>query len=398
MTISTVKAPVDLDGVGVQLSDRWVLDHIDLRVEPGEPLGIAGPSGSGKTVLCSVLAGAVEPSRGSVRYGSVAMGEARPDVGLILQNHGLLSGLTAAENVAFPLQARGLERDSAIARVEAALAAVGLTEQKDRPVDELSGGQRQRVGVARALAGDPEVLVADEPTAELDPDNRERVLDLLLAHAARGNVVVIASDDPEVIAACTRVVHLLEGDIVRTTTREATPGGEETSWNRGTAEEVGAPPAPESDRAEGTEERERRTADPAHRRWLRLAVILLVVLGALDAAALAVTLRDGGSPAPPAVGGRGAAYLGVTTAPQPASLPPGARVGAVAPGSPAAQAGIAPGDVIVLFGPKTVRTGVALEHDLDHDHPGTRQLFTWVTRAGFRKTVDITLGAAPSGP
>ncbi|HVC13398.1 MAG TPA: ATP-binding cassette domain-containing protein [Acidimicrobiales bacterium] len=216
MTLPAIGELLALDGVAVRFGDRWVLDGIDLRIEPGSPLGIAGPSGAGKTVLCAVLAGVVPPSRGEVRYGDVPMGEARPSVGLILQNHGLLSGLTAAENVAFPLQARALDRATAIERTAAALDAVGLTEQKDRPVDELSGGQRQRVGVARALAGEPAVLVADEPTAELDPDNRQRVLDLLLAHAARGNLVVIASDDPEVIAACNPVVHLLQGSIVRT--------------------------------------------------------------------------------------------------------------------------------------------------------------------------------------
>ncbi len=219
MTLPAAKADLRLEGVGVQLGERWVIGHVDLRVEPGKPLGIAGPSGAGKTVLCGVLAGVVEPSRGALHYDGGSTKERGPNVGLILQNHGLLSGLTAAENVAFPLQARRVDRAIAIGSVDAALSAVGLTEQKDRPVDELSGGQRQRVGVARALAVDPEILVADEPTAELDPDNRQRVLDLLLTHAARGNVVIIASDDPEVIDACTRVVHLLDGDIVRTTTR-----------------------------------------------------------------------------------------------------------------------------------------------------------------------------------
>lgn len=213
---------IELDDVGVRFSEHSALRRIDLRVHPGEALGIAGPSGAGKTVLCAVLAGVVAPTSGAVRYGDMAMGDARPSVGLILQNHGLLSGLTAAENVAFPLQARAIERGVAAKRVAAALDAVGLTEQMDRPVDELSGGQRQRVGVARALAGDPEVLVADEPTAELDPDNRERVLDLLLAHAARGNVVVVASDDPEVIGACGPVVHLLEGEIVLRTQNQDT--------------------------------------------------------------------------------------------------------------------------------------------------------------------------------
>ena len=217
MRASAVGAVVDLDGVGVRFGEHWALEGIDLEVGPGAPLGIAGPSGSGKTVLCAVLAGAVVPTTGVVRYAGAPLADGRPAIALILQNHGLLSGLTAAENVAFPLQARGVEPAEAAVRVADALEAVGLGEQRDRPVDELSGGQRQRVGVARALAADPAVLVADEPTAELDPDNRERVLGLLFAHGAKGNVVVVASDDPEVIAACGPVVHLFEGRIVRRT-------------------------------------------------------------------------------------------------------------------------------------------------------------------------------------
>jgi putative ABC transport system ATP-binding protein len=228
VTVEPAAALLELRGVGVRVGERWVLHGIDLAVQPGELLGIAGPSGAGKTVLCAVLAGVLAPSGGSVRYGGEAMADARPTVGLILQNHGLLSGLTAAENVAFPLQARSVEREAVARRVDAALGAVGLSEQKDRPVDELSGGQRQRVGVARALAAEPSVLVADEPTAELDPDNRERVLQLLCAHAARRNVVVIASDDPDVIGACDTVVHLLEGAIVRTTVSSSASSGPST--------------------------------------------------------------------------------------------------------------------------------------------------------------------------
>ncbi|MGH9099500.1 MAG: ATP-binding cassette domain-containing protein, partial [Acidimicrobiales bacterium] len=134
--------------------------------------------------------------------------------GLILQTHGLVAALTAEENVALPLQSRGLAREDVMQRTARALGDVDLARHASRPVDELSGGERQRVGIARALAADPAILVADEPTAELDPDNRARVLNLLMSLAHRARVVVVASDDPEVVATCARVVVLEAGRIV----------------------------------------------------------------------------------------------------------------------------------------------------------------------------------------
>lgn len=224
-----------LEGVGVTLGGRPVLDGIDLVLEPGEPVALTGPSGSGKTVLCLVLAGALPPSRGRVHLqgllevpagagsGTAAgSGDAGEDggsdavsrwAGLILQTHGLVQGLTAAENVALPLQARRFPPAEAARRTAQALADVGLEKHAARPVDGLSGGERQRVGIARAFALDPAVLVADEPTAELDPGNRERVLRLFEAHARNGRVVVVASDDPEVVNSCGRTVVLEHGTL-----------------------------------------------------------------------------------------------------------------------------------------------------------------------------------------
>lgn len=115
-----------------------------------------------------------------------------------------------------PLQVRRLDRTEIARRTAQALLDVGLQRHAGRRVEELSGGERQRVGIARALAADPVLLVADEPTAELDPGNRERVLGLLTTHARRGGILVIASDDPEVLGACGRVVILDRGRIVAT--------------------------------------------------------------------------------------------------------------------------------------------------------------------------------------
>ncbi len=203
-----------LEDVDVELGGRKIVDHVNLVVTSGHPLGLTGPSGSGKTILCLVLAGAIAPTRGRLHLdGQPLTSPDRQRVGLILQNHGLVGGLTAQENVALPLQARRLGRADITRRCSDASASVGLAQESSRLVEELSGGERQRVGVARALAGDPLVLIADEPTAELDPDNRERVLELLIATSATGRIVVIASDDPEAMTRLHSCVELTGGRI-----------------------------------------------------------------------------------------------------------------------------------------------------------------------------------------
>jgi putative ABC transport system ATP-binding protein len=206
--------PLELWAIDVDLGGRTVLAGIDAVLAPGSPIGVTGASGSGKSVLCLVVAGALRPTRGEVRYdGKPFPGDGTVSRGIVLQTHGLVGGLTAAENVSLPMQVRGMPRAEVLERADAALASVGLGEHSGRPVDELSGGERQRVGIARALAGDPAVLVADEPTAELDADNRERVLALLVQHAARGSVVLVASDDPEVLAVCGSLIPLERGRL-----------------------------------------------------------------------------------------------------------------------------------------------------------------------------------------
>jgi putative ABC transport system ATP-binding protein len=212
---------IQVVGVGLDIAGRRALKDVNLVFESGVPAAITGPSGSGKSALCLVLAGAVEPTRGTVLVdGHPISSEDREMTGLVLQVHGLVSGLTAAENVALPLQAQRRLSDDVRDSTMKALASVGLADDGHRVVDELSGGECQRVGIARALAGDPGVLVADEPTAELDPDNREIVLELLLGAAAHGRIVIVASDDPAVISRFARVIELEEGLVTRVTEPE----------------------------------------------------------------------------------------------------------------------------------------------------------------------------------
>ena len=212
MSPSTLRAV----GLGLDLGGRCVLDGIDVTVRSGEPLAVSGPSGSGKTVLLLALAGLLPATRGAVLMDDEPIPTDDPTwraaVGVILQNQGLVPELTAEENVALPLRERRLGLTELATRSSEALSAVGLATLGDRLAGEMSGGQRQRVGVARALAGGPHILMADEPTAEFDPDNRSLILGLLLA-SSPPRIVVVASNDPEVTDACARVVHLRDGRL-----------------------------------------------------------------------------------------------------------------------------------------------------------------------------------------
>ena len=188
---------------------RTVLDDISLEVRPGEVLGITGPSGSGKTSLLALLAQLEVPTRGEVRVNPPVQRR-----GVVLQSYGLASSLTAAENVEVALQsdvAGRLSRDEIRRRAAAAIELVGLVDVADHLVEELSGGQQQRVAVARALAVEPSVLFADEVSAELDHDAKERVLELVFGLATRGATVVLATHDPEIAARCTRELRLVDG-------------------------------------------------------------------------------------------------------------------------------------------------------------------------------------------
>jgi ABC-type lipoprotein export system ATPase subunit len=199
---------VSARGVVVVRDGRRVVDAVDVDLRPGEVLAVTGPSGSGKSTLLAVLAGLVEPEGGEVTPAD--RGEHR---GVVFQSYGLLPVLTAAENVELPLQIAGAARDEIAARALDALARAGLAEVPDRLAEELSGGQRQRVAVARALVVAPGLLVADEPTAELDADSAAIVLAALRAEAEAGASVVLATHDPEVALLCDRTLHLVDGRV-----------------------------------------------------------------------------------------------------------------------------------------------------------------------------------------
>ncbi|MEZ5095873.1 MAG: ATP-binding cassette domain-containing protein [Nocardioides sp.] len=197
---------------------RPLLADIDLDLGPGLMTALSGPSGSGKTTLLSIVGGLVEGTTGTATYAGRPMwqgnGDPRPEVAFILQVYGLVPILSARENVSIALRARGLDPVEADERAEAALARLHIADLGDRQVEELSGGQMQRVACARGFVVEPEILLADEPTSELDEGNRSLVLERLREEADRGAVVVVATHDPAVVEACDRHYALDEGRLV----------------------------------------------------------------------------------------------------------------------------------------------------------------------------------------
>ena len=206
--------PLALRDVTVRYGSAVAVASANLEAYSGELIAVTGHSGAGKSSLLWAVAGAVVAS-GSVRLGDDEVGDrdhaAALGIEVIPQGSALALLLSAQENVELPLLARGVPAPEARRRAEEALAAVGLEESGSHLAEELSGGQQQRVAVARGLALRGRVLLADEPTSELDHDNRERVLALLRAEADRGAIVVMATHDPEAAAQADGEVRLDDG-------------------------------------------------------------------------------------------------------------------------------------------------------------------------------------------
>jgi putative ABC transport system ATP-binding protein len=196
-------------GLRFERGGRVILEDVDLSVGPGESVAILGPSGSGKTSLLALLSGLATPSAGTVTVGGRPVNDvSHSDLAVVLQGYGLVSLLTAAENVEAALRAAGHDPDVVGAMAGESLAAVGLEGHEEQLIEELSGGQQQRVAVARALALRPQILVADEPTAEQDQASRQVVLDRLFEVPHRDGSLVLATHDPEVAERCDQSVVL----------------------------------------------------------------------------------------------------------------------------------------------------------------------------------------------
>ncbi|WP_241175442.1 ABC transporter ATP-binding protein [Natronolimnobius sp. AArcel1] len=200
------------------------LDDVSLSVGRGEIVGLEGPSGSGKSTILHTVAGLVVPTEGTVsvlgddlttRSDRQRTRLRRQHVGIVFQRFHLLPSLSARANVALPLVQAGVPKRRRRARAEELLEAVGLEARTTHLPSELSGGERQRVALARALSTDPDVIVADEPTGELDTTTGADVLELLTAVGReRGRAVLVASHDDETLSVADRVVTLCDGQVI----------------------------------------------------------------------------------------------------------------------------------------------------------------------------------------
>ena len=198
-----------------------VLRGIDLDIMPGEALGIVGPSGSGKSTMMMVIGGLERPTSGEIRVADAALGTLDEDalarfrrdtIGIVFQNFHLVPTMTALENVAIPLEFAG--RRDAFDRAKEGLAAVGLAQRLTHYPGQLSGGEQQRVALARAVATQPRLIMADEPTGNLDRETGTGVIELLFdLHDRLGTTLILITHDDSVAARCDRVARLADGRI-----------------------------------------------------------------------------------------------------------------------------------------------------------------------------------------
>ncbi len=202
-----------------------ILRGVDLSVREGEAVGLIGPSGSGKSTMLMVMAGLERASSGTVRVAGHDLGCMNEDqlaafrrghTGIVFQSFHLLATMTALENVAVPLELAG--RRDAFARAREALESVGLSHRVTHYPGQLSGGEQQRVALARAVAAKPRILLADEPTGNLDAATGEQIIQLMFSlQASTGATLLLITHDPVLAARCNRVVYLSDGKVARVT-------------------------------------------------------------------------------------------------------------------------------------------------------------------------------------
>ena len=221
-----MSALIEMTGVHKHyvVGDQMVraLDGVDFTVQDGEMVAILGPSGSGKSTLMHILGCLDVPTAGQYRLaGQAVEGMSEGElarvrgrrVGFVFQGFHLLPGLTAIENVELPLLYRGMSETTRRQLAAESLRRVGLGGRMDHRPGELSGGQQQRVAVARAIAGRPPLLLADEPTGNLDTAAGQEIMALLHTLHAEGNTVIIITHDPAIGAACPRRVRMRDGKL-----------------------------------------------------------------------------------------------------------------------------------------------------------------------------------------
>jgi putative ABC transport system ATP-binding protein len=218
---------IELQGVTKVYStdevDTHALSNVGMAIGKGEYVSISGPSGCGKSTLLSILGLLDSPSEGSYRLDGrpVSQLPARErarvrnrQIGFIFQSYNLIGDLTVFENVELPLTFRDMPRADRIRRVTAALERVAMGHRAKHLPGQLSGGQQQRIAVARAVAGDPVILLADEPTGNLDSKSGESVMELLTDLHKNGSTICMVTHDPRYTRQANRTIHLFDGKVV----------------------------------------------------------------------------------------------------------------------------------------------------------------------------------------
>jgi len=206
----------------------YALREVSLEIDAGEFVAILGPSGSGKSTLLNLISGIDKPNQGRVRVANLeisALGEnvlaqwRGAHIGIVFQFFQLLPTLTALENVMLPMELRNTFPDQRAARARAALARVGLAERAMQLPSELSGGEQQRVAIARALVNDPPILLADEPTGNLDTETSEQIIHLFEELNRVGKTIALVTHEPSLARVASRVVQMRDGRVVGGTVR-----------------------------------------------------------------------------------------------------------------------------------------------------------------------------------
>jgi putative ABC transport system ATP-binding protein len=206
------------------------LDSVNLRIEPGEFVAVMGPSGCGKSTLLHLLGGLDQPTRGRVKMNSLDLAQLNDDdltelrrrrIGFVFQFFNLIPVLGAGENAALPLILDGVKPAEAQARAAEWLRRVGLPDRLNHRPDQLSGGEQQRVAIARALITEPAVILADEPTGNLDSKNSDAIIELIEELNAGGATIVVITHNLEIAESFPRVVRLRDGQIESDTAMSA---------------------------------------------------------------------------------------------------------------------------------------------------------------------------------
>lgn len=200
------------------------LENIDVKIEEGEFIYLVGSSGAGKSTFTKLLIREILPTKGNImvngksitRLKSRAIPQYRRNIGFIFQNYRLLSDRTAGENVAFAIEALGMGKREVERKMEYALHLVGLSERKNHFPDEMSGGEQQRVAIARAIVNNPKIIIADEPTGNLDPETASGIMDILNEINIKGATIIMATHDSNIVnRSMHRVLELSRGQLIR---------------------------------------------------------------------------------------------------------------------------------------------------------------------------------------